>query len=542
MKKIAFIALLLVAACNPVKKDQPKLDLKNTEFIYLENKRFKYKGNDYFPMMMNYVINFKVKNNELFPLPARSYGATKKFTCNSANSCLDQLKTHFKLINEMGFNTIRIAGFDHLVKENKDQHFIKAYNNKKGWKLLPLKEYKEKYIGCIQNILHIAEEAGLRVMIILQSPIDNDELEDLAKSILNQFSNNSTLFAYDFFNEPLYFDEKKQKRKKEEAYEIVCEWEQWMDEYAPKQLFTIGYSEPIEVFEWDPSILPVDFVAFHTYHPLRIPNEIYWYTKYVDKPWMIGETSLPADDDSISFEEQRLFLRETLKRIVDCGGLGFGWWQFQDVQWGVFRQDYKGLLTNKGKTKTKDSLVIYGTLKPAAKEIINFKKPKSRKNDCPCMPNYYNMLGYNNIVLKGKIINDDTGKPIEGAVIRGWSKHYKIGVNTFSDPSGNFSLYSNVEMTHFAISAPGMEKIKFSYKAEYKPLDKNITSMDSLKNRYLHYKQISYQPFLKKPIDSLNDAKTSDDFIFEFKKDRFHNAKFKGSMGERKLEPLSFIK
>jgi hypothetical protein len=75
----------------------------------------------------------------------------------------------------------------------------------------------------------------------------------------------------------------------------------------------------------------------HTYHPLRVPNEIYWYSKNVNKPWMIGETSLPADNDSISYSDQTQFLKEAYLRTKNCGGSGFGWWAFQDVtSWGTF--------------------------------------------------------------------------------------------------------------------------------------------------------------------------------------------------------------
>ena len=84
-------------------------------------------------------------------------------------------------------------------------------------------------------------------------------------------------------NEPLYLDSEP-VRKKKNALKIVKNWSNLMKRHAPYQLFTIGFAEPIEVFQWDPYLLPVDFVQFHTYHPLRVPNEIYWYSKYIGKP------------------------------------------------------------------------------------------------------------------------------------------------------------------------------------------------------------------------------------------------------------------
>jgi hypothetical protein len=48
-------------------------------------------------------------------------------------------------------------------------------------------------------------------------------------------------------------------------------------------------------------------------------------------------------------------------------------------------------------------------------------------------------MGYNNFVIKGKIIDKKTKKPIEGAVIRGWTQWWNIAWNTYSDENGNFT-------------------------------------------------------------------------------------------------------
>ena len=109
--------------------------------------------------------------------------------------------------------------------------------------------------------------------------------------------------------------------------------------------------------------------------------------------------------------------------------------------------------------------------------------------------NYYNMLGYNNIRLTGKVIDKESGKPIEGAVIRGWNEDWSVGMNTYSDSNGHFTLYSNDYNTHFEISAPGMSRTKFNRKnLKYK----NIGNVDpnNLPNRSLEYQQIDYRPYL----------------------------------------------
>jgi spore coat protein CotH len=98
-----------------------------------------------------------------------------------------------------------------------------------------------------------------------------------------------------------------------------------MKQNAPNQLFTIGFSEPIEIFNWDPAMSPVDFVCFHSYHPLRVKNEIYWYAKYINKPLMVEEIALPADGDLVPYSHQANFAKYISEYAIDCGIASFGW-------------------------------------------------------------------------------------------------------------------------------------------------------------------------------------------------------------------------
>lgn len=533
MKKNTFLIFLFcIALFSCQTESKIEKDLSKTDFIYLEGKKFKHKKNDFFAVMLNYFTRIREINGKYLITGTSDYETPKKYEGTTIDSALIVLKGRLQLIKELGFNTIRIVGSLGINKENE----IIVYTPK--YKTIPLENNYEVMFSAIEQFIEIAKEVDLRVMMLFHAPIEeNPEKEKFTKALLKRFSNEPTIFAYDFFNEPLYFDRKeypnsKRSRKKEDAYEIVKKWKQMVEENAPNQLLTIGYSEPIEVFEWDQELLPVDFVQFHTYHPLRVPNEIYWYSKYINKPWIIGETSLPADNDSISYAEQAQFMREAYKRTVNCGGTGFGWWQFQDVNWGNnYEHNYTSLLNLNGTTTTKDGkYTIKGSVKPAAYEL-NKLKNYTPTYECPCMVNYYNMVGYENIIISGKIINKDTQKPIEGAVIRGWNKSWKIGANTYTDQEGIFKLYSNTEFVHFEISAPGMTKIKFNYNAKYKALT-NDTLMINLPNQELEYQQITYQQFLK------NDSTDMDFIIFNFDERKFNKAKFEGNMGIRELKPL----
>ena len=242
---------------------------------------------------------------------------------------------------------------------------------------------------------------------------------------------------------------------------------------------------------------------------------------------MIGETALPADNDSISYQDQTSFMRETYQYVVDCGGAGFGWWDFQEAVHGSVEAKFTGLLNHEGTTTTKDgNYTIIGTVKPAGlllPELIHYQ-PQEKVRPI----NYYNMLGYNNYVIKGKIINKKTKKPIEGAVVRGWTLWWNVGVNTYTDENGNFTLYTNDEMIHFSISAPYMKRLRFDKNLKYKQIVEGNFDRNNLPEQLLEYQKISYKPYLK-------DSATS---VFDFEPTKFNEAKFEGDMGKIYLTPI----
>jgi hypothetical protein len=243
---------------------------------------------------------------------------------------------------------------------------------------------------------------------------------------------------------------------------------------------------------------------------------------------MLGETSLPADNDSIPYEHQTSFLREVYQHVVDCGGAGFGWWDFQEAVHGNFEARFTGILNHEGVTTTQDgNYSIIGTVKPAAQLLPELAHYKPQEKVRPL--NYYNMLGYNNYVIKGKVVNKTTNQPIEGAVIRGWNKYWNIGVNTYSDENGNYTLYSNDEMVHFSISAPKMERERFTKSLKYNQIVDGIFDRENLPEQYLEYQQMSYQPLLKASAIS----------VFDFEPEKFNQAKFEGKMKDVYLKPIT---
>ncbi len=541
MRRLVFILLsiYIFTSCTQKKKSDIRQD-----FIYIEQNKFKLNKADYFPLMLNYSVDLFYTESTLSVGPNRDYEIPKVFENHTTNAINEQIRGHFKLIKELGFNTIRLCtGRTLYYDKEQDSLKVITYINDHKRKALDSDLFREQYFAAFDSIFAIAASYNLKVMWLIPSPIEKKTM-DFTKKTLSHFKDNASIFAYDFMNEPLYFDNKDLKnkeRKKEDAYKIVAGWQKAMQKFAPDQLMTIGFAEPIEVFEWDPSILPVDFVQFHTYHPLRIPSEIYWYANYVHKPWLIGETALPADNDSIYYEEQRHFISECYEQIRACGGAGYGLWTFQEVTWGSYEHNHTGLMTREGLTYTKDSShQIIGTLKPAAYEIAKLTDSIAPLN-CTIPVNYYNMLGYNNYKLCGSILNKETGEPIEGALIRGWTANWKIGANTYTNENGEFTLYSNEEFVHFRYSAPGMSCERCNFETGtiiYSPKNDKTIPLDSLPNRALEYHSISHFPFMSYRIPNKNTLIDSGPYNFNFKPELFTQYKYIGQLGPLKLTPL----
>ncbi|MDR2971120.1 MAG: cellulase family glycosylhydrolase [Bacteroidales bacterium] len=519
-KTTLFVCVFLVISClNTTDIKKQKIDLSDTDFIYLNDNYFELRNERFFPVMLNYIVSCRNIDNEFVLSPNIDYEEAGVYESNTKEEIAHQLRGHFQLIKEMGFNSIRLC-FDRI--HNYEQEYYYYADGKEYF----IKTDYEQILNGLEILVNIAKEEELRIMLLIKKPWEDKSLEDFTIKIFKHFKDNPVIFAYDLMNEPLYFDKTTDKK---EIYNIVSYWEKKVREYAPNQLFTIGFSEPIEVNCWDPALLPVDFVAFHTYHPLRAKSEIYWYSTYVGKPWMIGETALPADNDSISYEHQTSYMREIYQYVVDCGGAGFGWWDFQEAVHGHFEALFTGLLNHEGVTKTKDGqYTIIGTVKPAAKLLPELARYQPQEKVRPI--NYFNMLGYNNYLIKGKVVNKKNNKPIEGAVVRGWNHYWNVGVNTYTDENGNFTLYSNDEMEHFSVSAPKMTRIRFDKNLKYSQIVDGVFDRKNLPDQYLEYQQMSYMPLLK-------DSATS---VFDFEPSKFNQAKFEGKMKNVYLAPLKY--
>ncbi len=441
---ICLSAFYLTSCSNDVSTHKP-------DFVYMEGKKFKLNGNDFYPMVLNYGAELMVGSGNLWIRPANTGYGDKDIKFTKEASLLN-LKSDMQIIKDMGFNAIRLYGI--VEYQIKDDVISKYADSGKDTFVVLKGEYLEKYLQALADMFKVMDEVGIRAIVLTKKyPDKNPASDQYLTKLLSKFKNEKAIMAWDFFNEPLYFDQPE--RKKEEVFKIVKDWKKFSRMYAPNQLLTLGLTGTREMFEWDPNILDVDFLSIHPYefHKGEVENEIYWYGKYVKKPWIIGETGFSADGDSISYDIQKMYAEKFLKRAVNCGASGFSWWQYKDMQWYDFQSNFLGLVNNIGTTQTSDKkLTVTGTVKSAAAVFKNFNS-KEKTEECDCRPNYYNYDGLNQYAIKGKLVNKVTGQPVEGGGAVAWDLNFGKSNITFTKEDGTFTLYGNYKLYHFIASA-----------------------------------------------------------------------------------------
>lgn len=422
----------------------------------MENGAFSVSGEPFFPVVMNYIADLQWNDTACWAASCRNYERADRFRFNTRTSSLKQIEGEFTLIKRMGFNTVRIVGIasDLILPPGNDTVHLQGRFGVGVDSLFTISGVNEqRYLQAIDELLQVAERTELKVILLVRLAPEKRQFEGCLLRLAGRFRNRPSLMAYDLFNEPLYFD-RPHHRPKKEVHEVVKRWRKLLRKHAPDQLVTIGLVGIPEVFAWDPNILDVDFISFHPYEyePEQVRNEMRWYGEHVDKPWIIGETSLPADNDSVSYAEQLDFARKTLRQTVNCGGVGYSWWQFKDVKWGRFHADYMGVVNRAGWTEVgRDFPPVEGTVKPVAEAFSEFHTGDVL-GPCVHLPNYYNFSSLHTARLTGRVV-DQGRNPVEGAVILGWNEHWSSSYYTISKADGSFELFGDFRFHHWMISA-----------------------------------------------------------------------------------------
>jgi hypothetical protein len=443
MKKYFFVFLFFalsgIVYCLLIRKSVSQR--ANPHFVSIRDNKFSLNGKMFYPVSVNYLVGFQSDKSGIWLCPSVDYRVDSKIQYQTKEEGLRHLKADMDLIREMGFNAIRLVGTDISVDKQTGIRSLsvrKTINVDTSFSLTQELNY-DQYFNALEEAFGIIGRAGLKIVLLNSVFPENKGTEEHLRRLTSRFSTDSTLMAYDLFNEPLYFD--SIPRSKEDVYKNVKAWKKIVADNAPDQLCTIGLEGVREVFEWDPNMLDVDFLSFHPYEyePEQVRNEVYWYGKYVKTPWIIGETALPADNDSVSYDVQKEFARKTLKQVYDCGAIGYTWWQYKDVNWQLFHPSFLGIMNRKGE------------IKPVAEAFQKFD-PTAKKDSCICLKNYYNYSMHKNFRLVGHLMDADN-KPIEGGVILAWNQWWSHSYHTITKADGSFELLSDFPLYHWMASA-----------------------------------------------------------------------------------------
>lgn len=469
--------------------------------VYIENGQFKLNGNDFFPLTSNYIANIVKVANKYQARPEHAYGHFNTYECNSESDCLNEIRNHFQLLKDLGFNSVRLCGFSVGEFESNGKLCLAAISNPE-LSYMPKEELTPpyfEYLTALSNVVNIAEEVGLKIVLLcgignsVADPLPEDpkHRKNAPITIIDKYSNfldhvaaffstNTTIMAFDLCNEPAYNNSLGDN--KETICQIVTNWINIIKSKSQNHLVTIGYAGSSEVFGWDPSILPVDFASFHPYpkfNPMNINSveiEIYWYKNFIKIPWIIGETGSSNHVETPTFDEQFDYAEKSLKRVKNCFGDGYSWWEFSDKPgWGGNYNSYAyGILNNSGYSFTSTGNEIQGTIQPFAYVFDDLMNNFSPNFDCPCLWNYFNEYGFDKHIISGVVKDDISNKPIEGAVVYGWDDTWKC-YTTKTNSNGIFNLYSDTKIRNDydygpKVSALGMSIKRYKYGGDTLPI------------------------------------------------------------------------
>jgi len=424
-------------------------------FVSINERGFQLDGKDFYPVVMNYMVSMQTDGKLLWPASYKGYGQNSYFNHASHDSSMAEFQAEMEMIREMGFNAVRIVGIGEKRIDDKQTGLMSVmahFGNEKDtlFSLADSNNYNN-YIGAIEKVFEACKKADLKVIFLSRMFDEIPATSEYLKRLLIHFKDEPTVMAFDLFNEPLYFD--SLARDKRDVYYITQKWQKIMRKYSPHHLSTIGLAGIREVFEWDPNLMNVDFISIHPYEyePEQVRNEMYWYYKTIRILWLIGETFIAADNDSVPYENQKIFAAKTMKQAYDCNAVGYSWWQYKDVEWFEFHSNFMGVMNREGSTVTQKGKIITGTPKSTIEAFREFN-PKVKKDSCLCLPNYYNYTEGTTFRLTGSLV-DKKGYPVEGGVILAWNEHWSSSYHTVTKADGSFELMSTFPLYHWMASA-----------------------------------------------------------------------------------------
>ena len=270
---------------------------------------------------------------------------------------------------ELGINSVRI---------------MVPYEPDTGWTLKETGQVRPEYLNQLQQMVQIAGELNLKVIIALFDFYDISE-DDWApgspaearqklyiQSIVSTFANDDRVMAWDLHNEPdNYYTWNELKNPKA--------WVEWMDMVAAEvrridlnHLVTVGMAQFDNLFVADNTGSPYleepnrgrtaadisDFISFHSYNGGNMDWQIYYISTRANKPVVLQETgwpSGPACQQPEYSEERQVFLYDIMVKAGQkhdiAGMMQWMLWDLAPSSGQETHEGYFGLLRRDGSWK-----------------------------------------------------------------------------------------------------------------------------------------------------------------------------------------------
>jgi hypothetical protein len=468
------------------------------QYVSIENGKFMYQDEPFYPITMNYGIDICKDSNGYYIGPYHAFFPDNR-ACDDKEDGLFRINKHLKHISSLGFNSIRLVGL--AVRPNEtNTALVNRYLDMPDQNPIDF-VYDENSIQTIvapmlSEFLSIADTYNLKVLLLTgHRGVEHKNLSQNYTNIIGliaeAFSEHTTLIGYDLYNEPSWNDAGDNTKQNISAN--VSQWSTILREKAPHHLITMGHTDSGVVFEWDPSLMDLDF---HSYHLYPFPSEytsegvqtgfkkflrqLRWVSEVMNEPWIIGETGFSAHPDPEVYfdwgtpQDQKDFAHFSLRSVRDAGGVGYSWWSYSDGNAAPAenkRLDFMGVIASSD-PRTDEWPKPH--LKPVSFEFNDFD-PFAQGNYDPINDDfYYNPYNYSKYKISGRVIkpNDITiphqeddalkdssilYKSVSNAVIYANSRDWKHFTTTFSKPDGTFELHSDKPIRIIKLSALGLE-------------------------------------------------------------------------------------
>lgn len=461
---------------------------ESSGFVYKKANKLMLGSNPFLTKGMNYVANIYSTNGGVtfFPGPDGHYSNIGTPAPNTQAACQNAFNQHLAEIAGLGFNSIRFNDF-HLMSNPNDftdpNLYISYWDPSFPWAPQPDKLVDAQTISALFSmysyILNQCAMYNLKVkfFIGLENGHKNTNCMATYNNFLQQFAayfqNNSTIYSYAILQEAdvntrIHATNTSAYRGKGDICYYVNNLCQTIRNNDPNHLVNLSVVSSDCVRNFDPATLNVDFMSFHIYPEAadnthqRLKREILWASKVmkaVNKPWILGETSIPGNNQNtplpgtVSYADQATFAQFILDEAFSAGASGVCWWQYRDVVWAADANSTccadPYLSTYYPNTQYFDNTNNYyglkahdGSLKPAAEVFLNYVPQAG------CIPmylpeNYYATLQNASFNYIGNVTNQN-GDPLEDAQVLAINYNNGLSKGTFAQSNGAFNLNANI--------------------------------------------------------------------------------------------------